>query len=169
MRPGSTTALIASTAAGVATLALVHRRRYEPARYSAALAVATVVAGWGLAQAPTLLPGLTIEQAAAPRNTLVALAIAVIAGGIILFPALGLLFRLLLGGALEPGESPESPGRHGRLPAARAAGRGAIACLVLGTGFLVIGESDWTHAIGASALLTFVVLASRALIPIDRN
>lgn len=162
-------ALIASAAAGVATLALVYRRRYEPGRYSAAVAVAAVVAGWGLAQAPTLLPGLTIEQAAAPRNTLIALTIAVIAGGIVLFPALGLLFRLLLAGALEPGESPGSPEGPGRVSgaAARAAGRGAIACLVLGTGFLVLGDAGWAHSIGACALLAFVVLGTRALIPID--
>src|SRR5205807_1316754 len=41
-------ALIASVLAGVATLALVYRRRFEAARYSAALAVAAIVAGWAL-------------------------------------------------------------------------------------------------------------------------
>ena len=59
-----------------AALVLVYRRRYEPARYTAALAVAAVIAGWALAQAPDLLPGLTIDQAAAPRDTLIALTIA---------------------------------------------------------------------------------------------
>ena len=60
--------LIVSVVAGGAALWLVHNRRYEPARYSAALAVAAVIAGWGLGQAPDLLPGLTIEQAAAPAT-----------------------------------------------------------------------------------------------------
>ena len=39
-------ALVVSLGAGVATLALVGRRRYEPARYSAGVAVAAVIAGW---------------------------------------------------------------------------------------------------------------------------
>src|SRR5581483_3783874 len=39
-------ALAVSAVAGVATLALVWLRRFEPARYSAALAVAAILAGW---------------------------------------------------------------------------------------------------------------------------
>ena len=39
------------------------RRRAERARWSAAVAVGTIVAGWALAQRPQLLPGLTVEQA----------------------------------------------------------------------------------------------------------
>src|SRR4051812_26235604 len=53
-------ALAVSIAAGIGTLALVWRRRYEPARYSAALAVAAIIAGWGLAQEPELIRGLTV-------------------------------------------------------------------------------------------------------------
>ena len=69
-------ALLASIAAGVATMLFVARRRLEPARWSAALAVGAIVAGWALAQQPQLLPGLTVDQAAAGRGTLVALLIA---------------------------------------------------------------------------------------------
>ncbi len=161
-------ALAVSAAAGIATLVLVSRHRYEPARYSAAAAVAAVVAGWGLAQEPLLLPGLTIEQAAAPRDTLVALTIAVVAGGVVVFPALALLFRLALGGALRPGGTP-SPERAGGGTAAApgAVGRAAVACLLGGAGLLVIGEAGWTHAIGAGALLVFIALGARALIPAD--
>jgi cytochrome d ubiquinol oxidase subunit II len=65
-------ALIASGVAGLATLGLVWRRRYELARFSASGAVAAVVVGWALAQKPTILPGLTVAQAAAPHETLVA-------------------------------------------------------------------------------------------------
>ena len=36
---------------------LVRRRRYEPARYTAALAVAAMIAGWALGQAPSSCPG----------------------------------------------------------------------------------------------------------------
>ena len=79
-------ALAASLAAGIATLGLVWRRRYEPARYTAAIAVAATIAGWALAQQPLFLPGLTIEQAAAPHDTQVAVVIAVLAGAVLLFP-----------------------------------------------------------------------------------
>ena len=42
-------------------LLLVWRTRFGPARASAALAVAAIVAGWALAQRPRFLPGLTID------------------------------------------------------------------------------------------------------------
>ncbi len=161
-------ALAVSAVAGIATLVLVHRRRYEPARYSAAAAVAAVVAGWGLAQEPLLLPGLTIEQAAAPRDTLIALSIAVVAGGVVVFPALALLFRLALGGALRPGgPSAREPLDGGTAAAAGIVGRSAVACLLGGAGILVLGDAGWTHAVGAGALLAFVVLGARVLIPVE--
>ena len=72
-------------------------RRFELARYAAALAVTAIVAGWALAQQPQFLPGLTIDQAAAPHDTLVAI-VAVVGGGTVLFPSLLLLLRLSLGG-----------------------------------------------------------------------
>src|SRR3954469_10195593 len=43
-------ALVASAVAGVGTLRLVWTRRFEAARYGAAIAVAATVAGWALAQ-----------------------------------------------------------------------------------------------------------------------
>ncbi|MDX6473870.1 MAG: cytochrome bd ubiquinol oxidase subunit, partial [Gaiellaceae bacterium] len=70
-------ALLVSALAGFATLVLVYRRRFETARYTAALAVAAVVAGWALAQWPTILPGLDVRHAAAPHDTLVAVVVAV--------------------------------------------------------------------------------------------
>jgi cytochrome d ubiquinol oxidase subunit II len=159
-------ALAVSVIAGVATLALVRRRRYEPARYTAALAVAAVVAGWALAQAPDLLPGLTIEHAAAPRDTLIALTIAVIAGGIIVFPSLAALFRLVLAGRLEPAPAAAEPpaGTHRLSRRGLAVPRAAIACLVAGVGFLSVADAGWAHAIGVAALFAFAVLGSAALI-----
>src|SRR5205085_1308396 len=53
-------ALVVSAVGGVVTLGLVWLRRFEPARYTAAVAVAAIVAGWALAQSPRLLPGLTV-------------------------------------------------------------------------------------------------------------
>ena len=97
-------ALIVTAVAGAGTLALIVRHRFEPARYTGALAVAAIVAGWALAQQPEILPGLTVREAAAPDDTLIAIVIAVVAGGIILFPSLVLLFRLALRGRLEKAE-----------------------------------------------------------------
>ena len=96
-------ALIVSGAAGITTLSLVWTRRLQAARFSAALAVAAVIAGWGIASFPHLLPGLTVHQAAAPHDTLVALLVAVLGGGTLLFPSLALLFSLTLGGRLRSG------------------------------------------------------------------
>jgi cytochrome bd ubiquinol oxidase subunit II len=99
--------VIASALAGVATLALEWRERFEPARYTAAAAVGAIVAGWGFAQEPYLLPPqLTLEEAAAPDATLTALVIAAIAGMALLVPALIWLFRLALSGRLAYEDQP---------------------------------------------------------------
>ena len=80
--------VVISLVAGVATLALVWDRQYEPARYTAGVAVAAIIAGWALAQSPLFLQGLTIEAAAAPRTTLIAVTVAVLIGAVNLFPSL---------------------------------------------------------------------------------
>jgi cytochrome d ubiquinol oxidase subunit II len=99
--------VIASALAGLATLALEWRERFEPARYTAAAAVGAIVAGWGFAQEPYLLPPeLTLEEAAAPDATLTALVIAAIAGMALLVPALIWLFRLALSGRLAYEDQP---------------------------------------------------------------
>ena len=99
--------VIASALAGVATLALEQRERFEPARYTAAAAVGAIVAGWAFAQEPYLLPpGLTVEEAAAPDATLAALLIAATVGMALLLPALGWLFRLAMSGRLAYEEEP---------------------------------------------------------------
>jgi cytochrome bd ubiquinol oxidase subunit II len=169
-------ALIVSGLAGVATLALVVGRRYEPARYSASLAVAAIVVGWALAQAPILLPGLTIHQAAASHDTLVAVVIAVAAGGLVVFPSLALLFRLTLLGTLRAGHGAQPVSAAASAPPARALvdaatqgllARAAIACLIVGFGFLTVLEPGWAHAIGVVALAGFIVLGFVAVLPRD--
>ncbi|MDQ6749364.1 MAG: cytochrome d ubiquinol oxidase subunit II [Actinomycetota bacterium] len=167
---GGLPALLISGAGGAGTLGLVVRRRFEPARYTAGLAVAAIVAGWALAQQPQLLPGLTVRAAAAPHDVLVAITIAIVGGGIILFPSLVLLFRLALGGRLGQAEAErasEAP-RSGELLFASAPGflgRTAIASLALGTGLLAIAEADWAHAVGLIALLAFVVVGFLWAVP----
>jgi cytochrome bd ubiquinol oxidase subunit II len=99
--------VIVSGLAGLATLALEWRKRFEIARYTAAAAVGAIVAGWALAQEPYLLPPeLTVEQAAAPDETLVALVIAAGLGMALLIPALVWLFRLAISGRLAYEEKP---------------------------------------------------------------
>jgi cytochrome bd ubiquinol oxidase subunit II len=169
-------AVIVSALAGLATLELVRRRSFELARYSAALAVAAVLAGWALAQRPLLLQGLTVQQAAAPHETLVCVVIAVLAGATILFPSLALLFRLVLGGRLDhvgqgasvTSQEADQRSDIGRLLAASQAGllaRGAGACLLAGFGFLTVAEAGWAHAIGVVALLGFLLLGFGAVSP----
>ncbi|HEV3230454.1 MAG TPA: cytochrome d ubiquinol oxidase subunit II [Solirubrobacteraceae bacterium] len=164
-------ALIASIVAGAGTLGLVWARRFELARYTAATAVAATIAGWALAQNPTLLPGLTVRQAAAPHDTLVALVVSVVAGGAILFPSLALLFRLFLGGRLDhgaPATGPPLPARA--LLSASTPGltaRAAGACLIAGVGFLTIADAGWAHAIGVAALLGFIALGFLAATPAE--
>jgi cytochrome d ubiquinol oxidase subunit II len=84
-----------SVVAGVAALLLLLTRRYVPARAASALAVTAILVGWALAQYPyLLLPGLTIEEAARGRATLVAMLVALVVGAVILVPALVYLYAL---------------------------------------------------------------------------
>jgi len=163
--------LLVSIVAGSATLALVWQKRYEASRYTAALAVAAIIAGWALAQSPVFLEGLTIREAAAGRDTLVAVTVAVLAGAAILFPSLALLFRLVLGGGLGGGEGAAGQPTQARsLLPALAPGlwpRLAIACLVAGIGFTTIADAAWAHTIGIFSLFAFIVVAFPTALPPD--
>jgi cytochrome bd ubiquinol oxidase subunit II len=169
-------AVIVSALAGATTLALVARERFNTARYTAALATTAIVAGWALAQQPRFLPGLTIEQAAAPHDTLIAVIVAIVGGGIILFPSLTLLLRLTLGGALgyddhgrDRTAGPPSRARPAHpepLPFDPAPmGRLAVGCLIGGIGLLTAAEAGWAHAIGVVLLLGSVAAGFLAAAP----
>jgi cytochrome d ubiquinol oxidase subunit II len=100
-------AVIVSAVAGLGTIALVWRQRFELARVTAAAAVASVAVGWAIAQSPALLPGqLTIEAAAADDATLTAALIGIAGGLLILVPALWFLYGLVLRGRLDQGFEP---------------------------------------------------------------
>jgi cytochrome bd ubiquinol oxidase subunit II len=162
-------ALVASVIAGIATLALVWRRRYEPARYLAALTVAATIAGWALAQNPVFLKGLTVREAAAGHDTLVAVVVAILVGALLLFPSLALLFRLTLGGELRdsgPGsiETPVGSRRRG-LVSVRLDARLSVAFLVAGIGFLTVANAGWAHAIGVACFFGFILSGFRAALP----
>jgi cytochrome d ubiquinol oxidase subunit II len=160
-------AVIVSAIAGVAAFGLVAGRRREPARVVSAVAVAAIIAGWALAQRPEILPGLTISQAAASRATLVATLIGVAAGSLILFPSLGILFRMVLRGSFSTAPAPTAPSEPPHVPASWDPGRRAALCVVglaAGVLVLVIGDADWSIAIGAGLMLVagacgFVVVA----------
>jgi cytochrome bd ubiquinol oxidase subunit II len=157
-----------SATAGLTTLGLVRRDRFGPARASAALAVAAVVAGWAIAQQPLFLPGLTIEQAAAGRSTLLAVVIGTAIGAVVLLPSLVLLFRLFLrgvldaGGAEAPATAPSRTDDSKRESATRAL---AALTLLVGLGATVFGDPGWTRAVGVvclfvAALSTFLLVTA---------
>ncbi len=87
----------------------------------AALGVAAVVWGWGVAQYPTLLPGtsLTLSNAGAPDATMIAIIVVFIAAVVLVGPSFALLYALqgrhMLGGgehmALQPAVSVGSAGQ----------------------------------------------------------
>jgi cytochrome d ubiquinol oxidase subunit II len=163
-------AVIVSGVAGLGTIALVWRSKYQPARVSAAVAVAAVIAGWAAAQRPTVLPGLTLHEAAASRATLIAVIVAVLVGGIILAPSLGLLFRLMLTGRFDrPSEPAASPSDRTVRYGTPAVGftRLALACLLAGFVLLTVLEQGAAHVFGVIALVAAAVLAFRAVGPTD--
>jgi cytochrome d ubiquinol oxidase subunit II len=156
--------VIVSVLAGVTTMVLVWRGRFGPARASAALAVAAVIAGWAAAQSPWLLPGLTVSQAAAGRSTLIATIVGVAVGAVALVPSLAVLYGLVLRGRLDPGPAPAGAGGAAtagstgrRSPRVALAAAFAVATLVAGTGLLVFADPAWAHGLGAVALLACAV------------
>jgi cytochrome d ubiquinol oxidase subunit II len=152
--------VLVSIAGGAATLALVWLGRYEPARATAAIAVAAIIAGWGFAQSPTFLPGLTIDEAAAGHSTLVSLIVSVALGAVFLVPSLALLFGLKLRGLFDapPVEPVLSEAERDRstpdLP--RALLSVSAGCFTVGAVLLFFLESTWAHVTGGLFLLAFV-------------
>jgi cytochrome d ubiquinol oxidase subunit II len=148
-----------SALAGLATLALVYARRFEPARYAASLALAAVIGGWGYAQYPSLLPGLTVAQAAASHDVLVALVVAVLVGALVLFPSLALLFGLHLKGRFDHGPARSPTPATGRELFERSrtglTTRLSLGLLLAGFGLLTLAEAGWAHTLGLLALLGF--------------
>ena len=87
--------VVLSAACGAVTLVLLARGSVHRARALAVGAVASIVAGWGIAQYPDLLPGsLTLTAGAAPAGTLEALTVIAIVAALLIGPSLALLFFL---------------------------------------------------------------------------
>jgi cytochrome d ubiquinol oxidase subunit II len=161
-------ALLGSVVVGAGTMGLVWRRHFEAARYGAAVAVAAVIAGWAFARYPTLLPGLSVHRAAAPHDTLVTLVVAVLAGGVLLFPSLALLFSLTLRGQLHPSDAQSAPAPGARSWSPLGPGLGtrvAVALLIGVVGFLNAADAPWAHAVGVVCLFAFVIVGFLAIVP----
>ena len=94
--------VIVSAVCGAGVLVLLHRRARRGARELAVAAVVAVIAGWGVAQEPYLLPQvLTIEGAAAPSTTLTEVLVVFGIAVLLVLPSIGLLYTLTQRGALE--------------------------------------------------------------------
>lgn len=163
-------AVVGSAVAGVGTLELVRRRRFEPARYLASVAVAAVVVGWAVAQRPELLPGLTVTQAAAGRSTLIATVVGVAVGAVVLLPSLALLFGLVLRGRFDPGAvggaaraGGAAPERGRPAPRGRLSLRPALLAAAAGVPLTMVFDRGPLLAAGVVALLASVALAAVAL------
>ncbi len=111
---------------GLAVLALLsaHWVRILEVRVLAALGVAAVIWGWGVAQYPVLLPGTTVTlyNAGAPEvlGTLVALVVIFVFAVLVVGPSFALLFSPQSRGALGGDEggllAGADPGNHGQTP-----------------------------------------------------
>ena len=152
--------VVVSAVAGGATLWLVRRGTFQPARFTATVAVAAIVAGWGLAQRPVFLPGLTIDEAAAGRSTLVAVIVTAALGAVILVPSLVLLFGLTLRGRLDAhGEEVGAGGERTRGVSLPNLLLVASPCLAVGAGLMIFVDSAWARIVGVLALFAFLATA----------
>ena len=153
-------AVVASAIAGLTTLEFVRRSRFEAGRYGAAAAVAAIIVGWALAQQPELLPGLTVEEAAAGRPVLLATIVGVALGALVLVPSLALLFGLVLRGRFdreglraEVGDEPTAvPLRP------RPLGTLAVLALAVGLPLTLVFDGGPLLAAGVAVLLASVAL-----------
>jgi cytochrome d ubiquinol oxidase subunit II len=158
--------VLMSALAGLSTIALVTRRRYSLARVTAAGAVVAVIAGWGIAQQPQFLPGLTIEQAASGHSSLVAVLVALAIGALLLVPSLGFLFSLVLRGRFDvgverrvaPAGAPGTTSSGNERALLAALGLFALAAILM-----LAFDSTWTRIAGVAGLLAAVGLGSAAL------
>jgi cytochrome d ubiquinol oxidase subunit II len=98
--------MILAGVCGMAVLALPVVARPKGIRVIAALGVAAVVWGWGVAQYPVLLPGatVTLTNAGAPQATMVAIIVVFIAAVLLVGPSFALLFTLQSRRLLGAGE-----------------------------------------------------------------
>ena len=89
-----------SVAAGTFSLWALARNRFTASAVGAVLAVASIVAGWAVAQYPMLVPPvISIESAKAPDGVLRLFVWVILIGAAFLGPSLAYLFYVFKGGA----------------------------------------------------------------------
>jgi len=102
--------VIVSALCGAAVLVLLRRGTPRGARPFAVGAVVAVVAGWGVAQHPYLLPQvLTIDAGAAPSATLTGVLIVFGVAVVLVIPSMALLYTLAQRDLVAEGEAPRAP------------------------------------------------------------
>ncbi|MEA2557950.1 MAG: cytochrome bd ubiquinol oxidase subunit [Actinomycetota bacterium] len=95
--------VLLSGVGGVVSLAATVRRHPKLARAGAALAVASVVGGWGVAQWPYLIvPDVKASDVAAPIGSLRAITVGYTIGALLVAPSLFLLLRVFKGSRSSP-------------------------------------------------------------------
>jgi hypothetical protein len=95
----------------------------------------------------------------------------VLAGAVILFPSLALLFSFVLGGRFDPDRATGAgvPIGGGRRASGNRgfAGRVAAALAIAGTGLLTVASAEWAHALGVACFAGFVVAGFHAAAPAE--
>ena len=88
--------VVVAAVCGLAVVVLLAISRRAPIRAIAALGVAAVIWGWGVAQYPVLLPGtsVTLSNAGAPDDIMVAIIILFIIAVAVLGPSFAVLYIL---------------------------------------------------------------------------
>ena len=90
--------LSATAGCAVGALGALWKRKYRLARLFAGGQVTLILWGWALAQYPYIVePNISLYSAAAPRETLRLLLIALSLGALVLFPSFYYLFRVFKG------------------------------------------------------------------------
>ncbi|RCW46304.1 cytochrome bd-I ubiquinol oxidase subunit 2 apoprotein [Halopolyspora algeriensis] len=105
--------LVVSIVSGVASLLLLWWRAYLAVRLTAALAVTGLLWGWGVGQYPYLLPGVTLEEAAATEAVLGATLVSLAVGAVLLIPSLWWLYATFQRGHHEEFGTEERGSRAG--------------------------------------------------------
>ena len=136
-----------SVIAGVAALALIVLRRVWLLRVAAGIAVTAVVAAWGVAQYPYLLPGsLTLSQGSAPLASLQSEVVVMVLAALLVVPSFAYLYWLQQHGRLEVTEDSDQLQRavaaDSTTPAAPPASHGhpVVATVVVGAAVLELAR-----------------------------
>ena len=157
--------VLVSARRGVATLALVARAPLRAGALDRRGGGRRDRRRLGLAQRPSVLPGLTIQEAAAGRSTLVAMLVGLGARradpGPVARPALLLLLRGRFDEEPAPRKRKTGPVRAHPAPRLLPA---AGVCLVVGVVATFAFDSGWGQVVGVPALLAFIALGSVALV-----